>query len=161
VNRLGLNFQKLWMASAVSNLGDGLRLAALPLLAATLTRDPGLVAGLTVMLWLPWLLLALVAGAVVDQVDRRRLMAAAQGLRMMVVALLGVAVWMGWAGLPLLYAVAFLLGTAETLFDTASQAIIPSVVAPPQLERANARLIGAEWWPTSSPVRPWEPGCSA
>jgi MFS family permease len=141
---LGPNFDKLWLAGAVSNLGDGVRLAALPLLAATLTRDPGLVAGLTVMLWLPWLLLSLVAGAVVDQVDRRRLMAAAQGLRMMVVALLGVTVWMGWAGLPLLYAVAFLLGTAETFFDTAAQAIIPSVVAPPQLEPANARLIGAE-----------------
>lgn len=141
---LGPNFDKLWLASAVSNLGDGVRLAALPLLAATLTRDPGLVAGLAVMLWLPWLLLSLVAGAVVDQMDRRRLMAAAQGLRMMIVALLGVAVWMGWAGLPLLYAVAFLMGAAETLFDTAAQAIIPSVVAPPQLEPANARLIGAE-----------------
>ena len=144
MNGRGLNFRKLWTASAVSNLGDGLRLAALPLLAATLTRDPGLVAGLTVMLWLPWLLLSLVAGAVVDQVDRRRLMAAAQGLRMMVVALLGVTVWMGWASLPLLYAVAFLLGTAETFFDTAAQAIIPSVVPPAELEPANARLIGAE-----------------
>ncbi|MGH9054093.1 MAG: MFS transporter [Acidimicrobiia bacterium] len=144
MNGLGRNFRKLWTASAVSNLGDGVRLAALPLLAATLTRDPALVAGLTVMLWLPWLLLSLVAGAVVDQVDRRRLMAAAQGLRMMVVALLGGAVWMGWAGLPLLYAVAFLMGAAETLFDTAAQAIIPSVVAPSQLEPANARLIGAE-----------------
>jgi MFS family permease len=141
---LGPNFDKLWLASAVSNLGDGVRLAALPLLAATLTRDPGLVAGLTAFLVLPWLLFSLPAGALVDRVDRRRLMAAVQAVRMVLVALLGTVVWMGWASIPLLYGLAFLLGVAETLFDTASQAIIPSVVASPQLEPANARLIGAE-----------------
>ena len=141
---LGPNFRKLWVASAVSNLGDGVRLAALPLLAATLTRDPALVAGLTAVLMLPWLLFSLVAGAVVDRVDRRRLMAAVQAARMVLVALLGAAVWMGWASIPLLYGLAFLLGVAETFFDTAAQSIIPSTVGAGQLDRANARLIGAE-----------------
>jgi MFS family permease len=76
---LGPNYGKLLAASTVSNLGDGVRLAALPLLAASLTRDPELVAGVRVATTVPWLLLALVAGVVVDRVDRRRLLQVANG----------------------------------------------------------------------------------
>jgi hypothetical protein len=78
---LGPAFWRLYAASAVSNLADGINLVALPLLAATLTRDPVLVAGLTSLAFLPWLLFALPAGAVVDRVDRTRAMAAANVVR--------------------------------------------------------------------------------
>jgi len=65
---LGPNHHKLATAAAVSNLGDGVYLAALPLLAARLTRDPLRVSAVTAAGWLPWLLFGLVSGALVDRV---------------------------------------------------------------------------------------------
>ena len=70
--RLGPNFGKLWLAQGVSNLGDGVYLTALPLLAATLTRDPLPVSAVMFAEWLPWLLFALLAGALLDRWERRR-----------------------------------------------------------------------------------------
>jgi MFS family permease len=72
--RLGRNYAKLWTASTVSNLGDGIDSAALPLLAEALTRDPLLFAGVAVANRLPWLLFSLHAGAIADRMDRRTLM---------------------------------------------------------------------------------------
>jgi MFS family permease len=141
---LGPTFRKLWIASAVSNLGDGARLTALPLLAATVTRDPGLIAGVLLATRLPWLLLALVGGAVADRVDRRRLMATMQAVRCGLMALLTLAVMGDWAALPLVYSTAFLLGVAEVLFDVAAQSILPAIVERDQLDRANGRLLGVE-----------------
>ena len=141
---LGPEYRKLWAASAVSNLGDGITLVAGPLLAASLTRDPALVAGLTFAQRLPWLLFSLLSGALVDRLDRRRLMAAVDLFRTVVVGVLGVAVVSGWASLPLMYVAFFLLGTAETLFANASIAIMPAVVPGERLERANGRLFAAE-----------------
>ena len=141
---LGAEYRKLWTASAVSNLGDGITLVAGPLLAASLTRDPALVAGLTFAQRLPWLLFSLLSGALVDRLDRRRLMAAVDLFRTVVVGVLGIAVVLGWASLPLMYVAFFLLGTAETLFANASIAIMPAVVPNERLERANGRLFAAE-----------------
>jgi MFS family permease len=134
----------LWTANAVSNLGDGVTLVAGPLLAASLTRDPRLVAGLAVAQRLPWLLFSLVSGALVDRLDRRWVMVRVDAVRAVVIGLLGVAVLAGVATLPLLYAVFFALGTAETLFDNAAVSILPAVVPKDQLARANGRLLGAQ-----------------
>lgn len=139
---LGKPFLQLWLASGVTNLGDGLTLAAAPLLAASLTRDPILVAGLTFAQTLPWLLFSLVSGGLVDRLDRKRVMAVAGALRAVLLGTLGVAVSFGLASLPLLYAVFFCLGTLETLIDTAAVALLPAVVTSSQLEPANARLVG-------------------
>ena len=139
---LGRPFLKLWSASGVTNLGDGFALAAAPLLAASLTRDPVLVAGLTFAQTLPWLLFSLVSGGLVDRLDRKRVMAAAGVLRAALLGTLGVAVFFNVVNLPLLYAVFFLLGTLENLVDTAAVALLPAVVTASQLEPANARLVG-------------------
>jgi hypothetical protein len=128
----------------VSNLGDGVTLVAGPLLAASLTRDPRLVAGLAVAQRLPWLLFSLLSGALVDRLDRRLLMARVDAARCVVVGLLGVAVLADVATLPLLYVVFFALGTAETLFDNAAVSILPAVVSKDRLARANGRLLGAQ-----------------
>ena len=141
---LGPEYRKLWTASTVSNLGDGITWVAAPLLAATLTRDPVLVAGLAFAHRLPWLLFTLVSGALVDRLDRRRIMWTADAVRTVMIGLLGLAVYAGLANLPLLYAVFFVLGTAETLFDNASQAILPAVVDRENLEKANGRLFGGQ-----------------
>ncbi len=137
-------YGKLWAASTISNLGDGVTLVAGPLLAASLTRDPALVAGLTFVQQLPWLLFSLVSGALVDRLDRRRVMAMVDFFRAGIIGILGLTVLSGWASIPLMYAVFFLLGTAETLFANASLAILPSVVSKDYLGKANGRLFAAE-----------------
>ena len=141
---LGVEYRKLWTASTISNLGDGVTLVAGPLLAASLTRDPILVAGLTFAQRVPWLLFPLISGALVDRLDRRRVMGYSDAARTALIGALGVAVLLGWANLPLLYVIFFLMGTLETLFDNASQAIIPALVSQDRLERANSRLYAAE-----------------
>ena len=146
--RLGLPFWQLWSASTLSNLADGLVKIALPLIAVTLTDSPGLVAGVTLAVTLPWLLFALPAGALADRVDRRIAMVAANVARAAAVAVLAVAVALGLessaAAMWALYAVALLLGTAETVYDTCAQSILPQVVPRDRLPRANGRLIAAE-----------------
>jgi MFS family permease len=144
VTVLGRRYRQLWAASTVSNLGDGVSLTAFPLLAASLTRDPVLVSLLGFTQYLPWLLFALVAGALVDRFDRRRTMWRVDTFRAGLIGLLGLLVAMDKVHLVILYVAAFLLGTAETLFDNASQALMPSLVDRSALETANGRLYAAE-----------------
>jgi MFS family permease len=146
--RLGLAFWRLWSATALSNLADGLVKIALPLVAVTVTHSPALVAGVALAVTLPWLLFALPAGALADRVDRRVAMVTADVVRTAAVAALGVAMVLGLRSSPAaiwaLYLVALLLGTAETVYDTCAQSILPQVVPRERLPRANGRLIAAE-----------------
>jgi MFS family permease len=158
-DRLGLPFWQLWSASTLSNLADGLVKVALPLVAVTLTDSPGLVAGLTLAVTLPWLLFALPAGVLADRVDRRIAMVTANVVRGAAVAVLAVAVLLGLessaAAIWALYAVALLLGTAETVYDTSAQSILPQVVPRDRLPRANGRLIAAELTANEFVGPPW------
>ncbi|MDP8905493.1 MAG: MFS transporter [Chloroflexota bacterium] len=133
-------FHRLLAASAVSNFGDGLRLTALPLLAASLTRDPTAVAALTALNSLPWAIFGLVGGAIVDRVHRVRLLVAVQLLRLVIIGALAALVWTNNASLLLVYVVAFAIGTGELLADTTMQTILPTVVPRDRLESANGRL---------------------
>ncbi|HEV8490067.1 MAG TPA: MFS transporter [Candidatus Limnocylindrales bacterium] len=142
---LGRDFWRLWSASVVSNLADGMFWVALPLLAVSLTDSPALVAGVTVAARLPWLVFALVAGALADRLDRRRTMMLVDFGRVVLLGGLAVAVIAGAATVWLIYVVAFLLGVLETLFDTAAQAILPNVVPRERLTAANGRLLAAEF----------------
>jgi MFS family permease len=137
-------FNRLLAASTLSNLGDGVVIAAFPLLAASLSSSPQVVAGMTAAATLPWLLFGLPAGVVVDRVDRVRLMWMIDLARAAAVAVLGLLIVQGTAGLPVLYSVVFVLGMAETLFDSAAMAVVPAVIEGPALERANGRLFAAQ-----------------
>ena len=138
------NFWRLWASSAASNLADGLFFIALPLLAIQLTDSPVLVAGLAIAGRLPWLVFVLVAGALADRLDRRQTMRNVQLFRVAVLGLLTVLALLGGLSLPILYVVAFVLGVGETLFDTAAQSILPSIVPKERLSTANGRLYGVE-----------------
>lgn len=139
---LGPEFHKLWGAFALSNLGDGVALVAAPLLAATITHDPTLVAGLSFAQRIPWLLFALFSGAIADRIDRKRAMAYVGLIRAALFGFIGVAVVFRFVSMYLLYFILFTLATAETFFDTASSTIIPKVVEQKELPKANARLAG-------------------
>jgi Na+/melibiose symporter-like transporter len=141
----GTGFARLWGAAGVSNFGDGVYGTALPLLAATLTRDPLLVSVVSFAEWLPWLLFGLVSGALLDRWDRRRVMWMVDAGRFAVVAGLAAAVLADEASIALLAAVGFLLGSGQTLVDTGAQSILPALVSrdAQRLQRANGRMVGA------------------
>ncbi|MFB7949235.1 MFS transporter [Kitasatospora phosalacinea] len=141
---LGRGFTSLWSAAAVSSLGDGIVSAAAPLLVTSLTRDPVLVALSVFVQQLPWLLLAPVSGVLVDRVDRRRLVVAANAARAVLTAVLAAAVYAGAVSLPLIYTVGLLLGSCAALGDNASAALLPAVVDSADLPRANSRMFGTE-----------------
>jgi MFS family permease len=141
---LGPNFRRAMVASGFANLADGVFQVALPLLAVQLTRSPLLIAGVTVAARLPWLLLSLPAGALADRLDRRQTMIRVNLVRTVLLGALAAAVAADLATLPLLYAVALLLGAAETLFDTSAQSLLPALVPHDQLTRANSRLYAVE-----------------
>jgi MFS family permease len=130
----------LWAAGVVSRLGSGIASAAAPLFAATLTRDPRQIALVTVFAGLPWLLFALHTGALADRWNRRRVMWLCDLVSAGIYSVLAVAVLAGQAALWTLCAVAFAAATVSTLFDSASQAALPSVVPLGVLARANSRL---------------------
>jgi MFS family permease len=142
--RLGASFWRLFTSSGTSNLSDGVMQTALPLLAATLTRNPVAVSAMGALAFLPWLLFALPAVTLVDRVNRRTAMAVANVARAALLAVLAGSVVSGQASLPLLYVVAFLLGCAETVYDSAARAMLSRVVTRAQLERGNSLLTTAE-----------------
>jgi MFS family permease len=135
--RLGRDYWRLWWANAISSTGDGAFVAALPLLAVTITRDPRLVAVVTAATYLPWLLLSLPAGAVVDRYDRATLMWRAQAVQAAVVTIIAVLVVAHQASIEVLAAGGLLLGSAEVIFSNAAQSILPALVPPELLPKAN------------------------
>ncbi|MFC5289204.1 MFS transporter [Actinokineospora guangxiensis] len=138
--RLGRDFGRLWTATAATNIGDGIAMAAGPLLISSLTNDPRLVALAVFAQQLPWVLFSLVSGAWVDRLDRRKVIASVNVFRGLVIGGLATAIWADAATVWLVYAAFFLIGTGETLADTASSAMLPAIVAPDLLPKANARL---------------------
>lgn len=140
---LSSSFRRLLASTVASNLGDGVRLVALPLLAATITTDPFPVAAVTAATMSPWLL-GPVLGTVVDRGDRRRLMVLGQLVRAAAVAVLALGAAQGIVPLWGLYVVAFVVGLGEVLVDSAAQSLIPALVEGEDLDRANGQLVMAE-----------------
>lgn len=140
-SRLGRPFRWLLASSWVSNLGDGIGLAAGPLLVASETRDPFLVALAVVLQRLPWLLFGLLAGVVADRVDRRRIVIAVHAARAVVLVLIGVTIVVDRVDIVVVLVAMFLLGTAETFADTTTSTLLPMVVDKPDLGIGNARIM--------------------
>lgn len=141
---LGGSFWRLWTSSGLSNLADGVLKVALPLVALRFTDSPALIAGVAVALSLPWLFFALPAGALADRVDRRLAMLVAGVVRGGAVLALLLALSLDLGSIWLLYAVAFLIGVTETVYDTSAQSILPQLVHRDRLSRANGRLHAVE-----------------
>jgi MFS family permease len=139
---LGRDFRWIWGASSVSNLGDGILLAAGPLLVASISGEPFAVAMAVFLQQVPWLLFGIPAGAVVDRIDRRTLTIAVDLVRFAVIGLLALAVAGQVASLPVVLLAFFLLGTSETFADNAASTLVATHVPKQMLGVANSRLIG-------------------
>ena len=127
----------------MSNLGDGVVLAAGPLLVASITTEPFAVAMAMFAQRMPWFIFGLWAGTVVDRVDRQRLLVIVDLMRAAVLTALAATVAMDLVNLPVIYVSMFLLGSAETLVDNAGVALLVTAVPKEHLGAANARLYGA------------------
>lgn len=138
--RLGTGFRWLIGSSWLSNLGDGITLAAGPLLVASLTDDARLVALAATVQWLPPLLFALLAGALSDRLDRRRIVIVTNLVRVGVLGVLAAALFTDRVGIGAVLGALFLLGTAEVFADNAAQTLLPMVVRREDLLIGNARL---------------------
>jgi MFS family permease len=145
VSPLSKAFWTLWSATAVGSFGSGMAGVAFPLLAASLTRDPAQVASLTVAFRLPSLLFSLPIGALIDRLDRKRVMVMGDISRVILALALAGIIWQETLTLWLLYGVAFLLGTTEIFVSNAAFAVLPALVRRDQLERANSRLFSVAY----------------
>ncbi len=141
---LGSGFRALFYGSLVTNTGDGIRLAALPLLASTLTSSPLFIATVTAAQYLPWLTFAPVGGVVVDRWDRRRIILVTQASRGLVAAALAILVLVDAVAIWQLCIVAFVITAGEILVDPAIVALVPTLVDDEHLETANGRIASAE-----------------
>jgi MFS family permease len=137
VTRLGSAYWRLWWANAVSYAGDGALVSALPLFAVTVTKDPRLISLVSAAMFLPWLLLSLPAGAIVDRHDRVALMWRSQAVQFAVMGTATVLIMTHVAGIAALAAAGFLLGCAEVVFSNAEQSALPALVPADLLSRAN------------------------
>ena len=160
---LGRSYWKLWLATAISNLGDGVSMVAYPWLASAVTRSPILIAAAGFASRLPWLIFTLHAGVLTDRFDRRKLIVGMDFLRGVLTVFVGGVVFLNKDTLPslndltsitdlktnwslyiTLVVTAFLFGLAEVLRDNSAQTLMPSVVDKENLEKANSRMWSAE-----------------
>ena len=161
--KLGSSYWKLWTATAISNLGDGVSMVAYPWLASAVTRSPILIAAAGFASRLPWLIFTLHAGVLTDRFDRRKLIVAMDFMRGVLTVFVGLVVFFNKDSFPALdelttitnletnwpiyftlLITAFLFGLAEVLRDNSAQTLMPSVVDKENLEKANGRMWSAE-----------------
>lgn len=133
-------FNRMWASSIISNLADGVMLAAVPLLAISLTDSPVLISLIGAMVMLPWLLFAILIGAVVDRVDRRFILAGANATRSAVVGILALLIATNHVTIFWLLAAAFVIGACEVAADTTAQSLIPQILDKKDFEKGNSRL---------------------
>jgi hypothetical protein len=138
--RLGTGFRWLLASSWVSNLGDGIAIAAGPLLVASLTHDPFLVALAALLQWLPPLVFGLAAGVVADRLDRRLVVVVVDLMRAGVLVVLTLAITTDLVSIAAVLVAMFLLGTTEVFADSASSTLLPMLVDRDDLVVGNARL---------------------
>lgn len=141
---LPATFRRLTASWAASLTGDGLRLIALPLLAVSIDRSPTAVAAVAVATTLPWLLVAVPAGALVDRLDPAMTMMLAHLTRVLLTVALTMAVITGQVSIGLLCALGFGITSAETVADGSAQTLLLRTVTPAALEQANARFVTVE-----------------
>ena len=145
--RLGRSFRWLLASSWTTNLGDGITLAAGPLLVAAQTHNPLAVAMATFLQRLPWLIFGLYAGVLADRVSRRAIVMTTGLIRVVILVLLTASILMHRVDTVVVLAALFLFGVNETFGDTTTATLLPMLVGKRDLGLANSRaLTGVIVW---------------
>ena len=137
---MGPAFNRMWAGSIISNLADGVLIAAAPLLAITLTDSTVLISVIGAMVMLPWLLFAMPIGVMVDRVDRRFILAGSNAIRSAVIGILALGIATGHVTIYWLIISAFVIGVCEVATDTTAQSLIPQILDEQHYEKGNSRL---------------------
>lgn len=137
---LGSDFSRIWSASLITNLADGVLKLAAPLLAVSLTEDPVLIGLLSALSLLPWLFFAIPIGVYVDRTDRRRALIQGNVLRSIVGIVLAFAIAEDFINIWILLSAIFFIGICEVLVDTTSQSVLPQILDRSEFEKGNSRL---------------------
>src|SRR5690606_12806694 len=141
---LGAPFANVFTANIASSLGDGIARTAIPLLAVRITDDALLISGIAALAMLPWLLFAIPAGILIDRIDRRVALATANTVRTALAVTLVIVTATGSLTIWWLYAIIFIYGIFETVYDGAIRAVVPSLLPKSQLPRANSLIEAGE-----------------
>lgn len=139
-NKLGSDFSRIWTASLVTNLSDGVLWLAVPLLAVSLTEDPVLIGMLSALSLLPWLFFAIPIGVLVDRTNRRRALIFGNLIRTIVGLFLSFTISQEIVNIWILFIAVFAIGACEVLVDTTSQSILPQILEKKDFEKGNSRL---------------------
>jgi len=137
---MGPAFNRMWAASIISNLSDGILIAAAPLLAISLTDSTVLISAIGAMVMLPWLLFAIPIGVLVDRIDRRFILAGANATRSAVVGVLALLIATDHVTIYWLLVASFVIGVCEVAADTTSQSLIPQILEEKNFEKGNSHL---------------------
>jgi MFS family permease len=135
---------RFWLADFLASLGDGIRLAAFPLLAAEFTHSPAIVATVVAVQGLPWLLMGVGIGVLLDRWDLRKAMAGAGVIQAILLTALAATIVLGVASLPLLFAVALITSAGSMLHLMGAQTVLPRIVPEEDRDQANGRLQAGE-----------------
>lgn len=143
-NRLPTNYWRQFVASGVSNIGDGMVHAAAPLLTLSLTSDERLIAGVSFSSMIPWLVLSLPAGVYIDRFDRQKMMITANIIRAALFGIIAFSAAIGSLSIWTFMVILIGVGCCEVIFDMSAQAFLPQLVPEHLLEKANGRLSSLE-----------------
>lgn len=139
------DFRLLWVGETTSAAGTGIGAVAIPVVAvSTLHAGPAMVGLLEAVVWFPWLVIGLPAGAWVDRLPRRPVMLSCDLVAAVLFLSIPVAAWAGWLGIGQLLAVAVTFGAVNVLSEAARQTYPPVLVGRTDLATANAVLQGSE-----------------
>ncbi|MEY3186055.1 MAG: hypothetical protein RIR58_791 [Actinomycetota bacterium] len=137
---LGKDFSRIWSASLITNLVDGVLKLSAPLLAVSLTEDPILIGLLSALGLLPWLFFAIPIGALVDRIDKRRALVLGNFGRSALALFVAFSISEEFINIWILLGCVFLFGICEVLVDTTAQSVLPQILDKSNFERGNSRL---------------------
>jgi MFS family permease len=144
LNRLSRDFHLLWTGETIGHIGDRITLFVIPAVMVFMLNATAFEIGLVSMAqYVAIPVLSLVAGALVDRMDLKRLLIACDLVRFAAVVLIPVAYWQGFLSVPLLFVCVAVISAATVFFTLGYIPALSSLVAPEDLVRANARLEGS------------------
>lgn len=135
-----LVYRRLWTSILISSFGAQVTMLALPLTAAVLLHASPTQMGLLVFMeTLPFVLLSLPSGVLLDRVRKLPVYIIGESAISLAVASVPLAAWLGWLSMGWLYVVGFIIGAVNTTAGSAAQIVLTQIVPRERLVEAHAK----------------------